>query len=84
MSIVMASIMHLCNVYTHLQHMSYHDAVCRVPAGQLDERAGLTVWSIHRYFLRGATDGGAPPWLRWGKGGHFFVAALLNLIVRAP
>lgn len=39
--------------------------------------------SLYQFFLRGATAGTAPTWLRWGKGGHFYVAAWLNLIVFA-
>ena len=44
---------------------------------------GPLLWgSLYRYFMQ-ASEGpaGAPVWLRWGQGGHFFVTAGVLVLV---
>ena len=46
---------------------------------------GPLLWgSLYRYFMR-TSEGpaGAPVWLRWGQGGHFFVTAGVLVLVYA-
>jgi hypothetical protein len=39
--------------------------------------------ALYQFFLKGAESGKGPRWLRWGKGGHFFVAAGVMALVFA-